>query len=124
MNDRRSFYSNLGPPDPIDYLRSVQHEDSETDWRRYDSDDEGLGGGGGMLDDDHSHQPLVDAIMAVSDTASDAVIDDEDYVSHPNDSHVAQEPPARERPSGDMWPFRETLSFTRSLIIYGAGSIT
>lgn len=36
-----------------------------------------------------------------------------------------QEPPARERPSeGQPWPYRDTLSFTRSLIFYGAGSIT
>jgi AMP deaminase len=35
------------------------------------------------------------------------------------------EPPARERPSeGETWPHRETLSFTRSLVFYGAGSIT
>lgn len=36
-----------------------------------------------------------------------------------------QEPPARERPTGGQaWPYRETLSFTRSLIFYGTGSIT
>jgi AMP deaminase len=36
-----------------------------------------------------------------------------------------QEPPARERPvDGAAWPYRETLSFTRSLVFYGAGSIT
>lgn len=40
-------------------------------------------------------------------------------------SKVPQDPPARERPSdGRPWPYRETLSFTRSLIFYGAGSIT
>ena len=36
----------------------------------------------------------------------------------------SEDPPARERPDGDVWPFRETLSFTRSLVFYGAGSIT
>jgi len=36
-----------------------------------------------------------------------------------------QEPPARERPAaGQPWPNRDTLSFTRSLIFYGAGAIT
>jgi len=36
-----------------------------------------------------------------------------------------EDPPARERPSdGSAWPYRETLSFTRSLVFYGAGSIT
>ena len=36
-----------------------------------------------------------------------------------------QDPQARERPSeGQPWPYRDTLSFTRSLIFYGAGSIT
>ena len=34
-------------------------------------------------------------------------------------------PPARARPDPtEAWPYRETLSFTRSLVFYGAGSIT
>lgn len=38
---------------------------------------------------------------------------------------TVQDPPARERPQeGSAWPYRETLSFTRSLVFYGAGSIT
>jgi AMP deaminase len=33
-------------------------------------------------------------------------------------------PPARERPDlGSAWPYRESLSFTRSLVFYGNGSI-
>ena len=32
--------------------------------------------------------------------------------------------PARERPADGNWPTRESLSFTRSLIFYGAGAIT
>ena len=33
-----------------------------------------------------------------------------------------QDPPARERPSnGAPWPYRDNLSFTRSLIFYGEG---
>jgi hypothetical protein len=36
-----------------------------------------------------------------------------------------QEPPARERPTeGQPWPYRDSLSFTRSLIFYGTGSVT
>lgn len=36
-----------------------------------------------------------------------------------------QDPPARERPSnGEPWPYRDNLSFTRSLIFYGEGSVT
>jgi len=39
--------------------------------------------------------------------------------------HKTQDPPARERPAeGSAWPYRETLSFTRSLVFYGSGSIT
>uniref|UniRef100_A0A6U3UET0 Uncharacterized protein n=2 Tax=Ditylum brightwellii TaxID=49249 RepID=A0A6U3UET0_9STRA len=36
-----------------------------------------------------------------------------------------QDSPARERPSeGEAWPARDALSFTRSLVFYGQGSIT
>jgi len=35
-----------------------------------------------------------------------------------------QDPPARERPKDDIWPERDALSFTRSLVFYGTGSIT
>eukprot|EP00985_Skeletonema_marinoi_P011357 scaffold5397_cov126-Skeletonema_marinoi.AAC.4 len=35
-----------------------------------------------------------------------------------------EDPPARERPSDGNWPQRESLSFTRSLVFYGNGSIT
>ncbi|KAL7441718.1 hypothetical protein ACHAXH_004756 [Discostella pseudostelligera] len=34
------------------------------------------------------------------------------------------DPPARERPADDNWPHRQSLSFTRSLIFYGCGSVT
>ena len=34
------------------------------------------------------------------------------------------DPPARERPADNVWPERDCLSFTRSLVFYGAGSIT
>jgi hypothetical protein len=35
-----------------------------------------------------------------------------------------KEPPARERPPDGTWPEREALSFTRSLVFYGTGTIT
>jgi len=40
------------------------------------------------------------------------------------DDDAKVDPPARERPADDNWPHRESLSFTRSLIFYGSGSIT
>ena len=35
-----------------------------------------------------------------------------------------EEPPARERPPNGTWPEREALSFTRSLVFYGTGTVT
>jgi len=35
-----------------------------------------------------------------------------------------QDPPARERPPDDIWPERDALSFTRSLVFYGTGAVT
>lgn len=35
-----------------------------------------------------------------------------------------KDPPARERPKDDIWPERDELSFTRSLVFYGTGAIT
>ncbi|KAL7445514.1 hypothetical protein ACHAXM_011799 [Skeletonema potamos] len=35
-----------------------------------------------------------------------------------------EDPPARERPADGNWPQRESLSFTRSLVFYGNGSVT
>ncbi len=34
------------------------------------------------------------------------------------------DPPARERPVNDVWPQRDALSFTRSLVFYGTGTAT
>lgn len=40
-------------------------------------------------------------------------------------SRRKQDPPARERPSdGQPWPYRDNLSFTRSLIFYGEGAVS
>lgn len=107
MDDRSSFYKALGPPDPIDYLRavSVNQNSSLTDIRRFDSDDEGLSALARHEDSDEEGDAIKKKKKAVR--------------------IAKQEPPARERPSdGAAWPFRETLSFTRSLVFYGAGSIT
>jgi len=104
MSDHRRHYNDTGPPDPIDYLRAVPlrgdgRRPSTTDMRRLDSDDEGL----------HRQEDS----------------EDEDERSDKVSALPRQDPPARERPSqGEAWPFRETLSFTRSLVFYGAGSIT
>lgn len=35
-----------------------------------------------------------------------------------------KDPPARERPSDNIWPERDALSFTRSLVFYGSGAVT
>ncbi|GAX13190.1 AMP deaminase [Fistulifera solaris] len=51
------------------------------------------------------------------------VVTDEDHSKRKR--ALEEDPPARERPTdGAAWPYRETLSFTRSLVFYGAGSIT
>lgn len=34
------------------------------------------------------------------------------------------DPPARERPVNNVWPERDALSFTRSLVFYGTGAVT
>lgn len=96
MDDRKYNFATLGPPNPIDYLRSIN--DSSVDLKRYDaydSDEEGI----------ESAAPRKQQQDAVA-------------------AEKPQDPPARERPDGDVWPYRETLSFTRTLVFYGAGSIT
>jgi AMP deaminase len=56
-----------------------------------------------------------------SDSADDSSIGEEPS----NHLRKKQDPPARERPAaGQPWPHRDALSFTRSLIFYGAGAIT
>ena len=79
---------NAGPPDPINFLRTVSGQEirdiSGTKRRRDENDDE-----------------------------------------PPATPSRRQEAPARERPPpGEAWPYRENLSFTRSLIFYGAGAVT
>jgi hypothetical protein len=99
---RSSSFYEMGPPDPIDYLRGnllPVREDSDVGLSLRQSDDEG-------------QSPLVHH-------------EGSDNEEGGAPSRPAQEPPARERPSeGAAWPYRENLSFTRSLVFYGSGSIT
>eukprot|EP00531_Pseudo-nitzschia_arenysensis_P009536 CAMPEP_0116144240 /NCGR_PEP_ID=MMETSP0329-20121206/15900_1 /TAXON_ID=697910 /ORGANISM="Pseudo-nitzschia arenysensis, Strain B593" /LENGTH=716 /DNA_ID=CAMNT_0003639657 /DNA_START=105 /DNA_END=2255 /DNA_ORIENTATION=+ len=82
---RNSF--NAGPPDPIDFLRTVSDCDVHA-----------------MTGDAHRGQNATNPPLSPS---------------------RRQEAPARERPApGVAWPYRENLSFTRSLIFYGAGAVT
>jgi len=98
-------YRYLGPPDPIDYLRATAEATTADDLRRYDSDDEGIS-------------------TVPGDRAETTIGEDGGGPGKFRHRHP-QDPPARERPStGEAWPYRETLSFTRSLVFYGAGSIT
>jgi len=89
-----SSHFNAGPPDPINFLRTVSEHDV-----RYTSDNE--------ADSNQSNgHGRANGAPPLSPTRN-------------------QEAPARERPPpGQAWPYRENLSFTRSLIFYGAGAVT
>jgi len=81
---------NAGPPDPINFLRTVSEHDVTT----YEGSPKSSKGG-------------IDSNVP------------------PLSPSRNQEAPARERPPpGQAWPYRENLSFTRSLIFYGAGAVT
>lgn len=134
MSDRRPSFYEMGPPDPINYLRGslaalsvddIYEQGSsnrgDSDYRRLDSDDEGYNvresgdedGGGGEGEGGLANSKVKKRTDSRAETKAR-------HHHHPH-----QDPPARERPSdGAAWPYRETLSFTRSLVFYGAGSIT
>ena len=120
MSDHRNLYADLGPPDPINYLRPVTLS-SESDLQRLDSEDEGI-----PLEQIHpEHQPDDDEEpphgLLPHASGRRPHPQRQRYTSEPQH----QDPPARERPTdGQAWPYRETLSFTRSLVFYGAGFIT
>jgi AMP deaminase len=144
------LYSALGPPDPIDYLRrrpSTASTSATTTRRggggggsssaagadalgRYDSDDDEDYGDYCGNDDDVLQDLLKDAGIGEGGGGGGGEAHDAEGTSadaHRGDEEgtVRQDPPARERPTtGSAWPYRETLSFTRGLIFYGAGSIT
>eukprot|EP00934_Nitzschia_sp_Nitz4_P007966 Nitzschia sp. Nitz4//scaffold46_size129759//23431//25833//NITZ4_003486-RA/size129759-snap-gene-0.4-mRNA-1//1//CDS//3329552550//7956//frame0 len=95
-----TLFTEGGPPDPINFLRSFRgsfRKDKEG-LRRSDS-----------ADDVSIISDRKESIGELSDVSSMRV----------------QEPPARQRPDeGTPWPYRDHLSFTRTLIFYGAGSIS
>jgi hypothetical protein len=133
--------------DPIDYLRryssvprmSEAHDDGADDdddddepqehrrptaaaahdncLRRHDSDDDGV-----------AYIPTMPRAHRLSyrpQSIPKAKKDNNDNDNDENNAAAEEEPPARARPeTGNPWPYRETLSFTRNLIFYGAGSIT
>lgn len=89
-----SGHFNAGPPDPINFLRVVSEQDVQ-----YTSDNE------------------VDSDQVNSHDRANG--------EPPMPLSRNQDAPARERPPpGQAWPYRENLSFTRSLIFYGAGAVT
>ncbi len=120
-----AFYAGggLGPPDPISYLRNISREKSidgtNLDYnvlRKLDSEDH-------HRDDGLRHQGEDADPMGDDSVRSrvEGVIDSADAALRRN----SEDPPARERPrDGEPWPARENLSFTRSLIFYGAGAVT
>lgn len=88
-----------GPPDPIAFLRRMASDSNKEDLLRSDSGDDVFE----ELANGKSGEPS----------------------SPKRKRHKKQDPPARERPlPGQPWPQRDTLSFTRTLIFYGAGSVT
>jgi hypothetical protein len=106
-SQRSNLYPAGGPPDPIDFLRSatvpLRAAQPAADLRRLDSEDE-------------------DLVTAAKTSEQDS---DNEKKKAASKSVVQEDPPARERPSdGADWPYRENLSFTRSLVFYGNGSIT
>lgn len=120
---RNAMYPEGGPPDPILYLRDATVQ-SAADLRRLDSDDEEIltppaaVNGTTAAGDDNANGDQKP--RSVDDTTNDGT-------PHLKKRRIVQheDPPARERPAaGDAWPYRENLSFTRSLVFYGNGSIT
>lgn len=133
-NDHHPLSSSLasflggGPPDPISYLRRTQS--SVDSVRRTDSADDP----DDYIEDDTIDRKDDDGTVAVMD----GDVDDKEVEktgikrrrmssksSKKQTHHDHQDEPARERPpAGVAWPKRDALSFTRSLIFYGAGAVT
>lgn len=104
-----------GPPAPI----SLLHRGVSTNTLEVDTNDPTQGGTDG---DSNRH-----AVFASSGDSKEAAVSAAlpQGRGEPATKKRKQESPARERPSeGQPWPYRDTLSFTRSLIFYGSGSIT
>ena len=128
--------------DPIHYLRAVRQDDGGTadELRRLDSDDDvgppieqirrGVDHGISAEDDaaskDQGEEFRQTAARVPPPAAAPPIPPTPERMAYRSQSTSAKpEPPARERPDvGSQWPYRETLSFTRNLVFYGAGSIT
>jgi hypothetical protein len=108
---RRTFsFDGGGPPDPIEYLRRI----SRLTVDETDSDS--------MSRVDSTDDVVIDAIDEGGEKVT--VFEEPPKKAH-HEHKKKQDPPARERPpEGQDWPYRDTLSFTRSLIFYGAGAVT
>jgi AMP deaminase len=106
----RAFYSGGGPPDPIQYLRRMSSnidEEADNNKRRSDSADD------------------INGLPARLEEAEKQLKGPQPSMTRRGQRPRQQDPPARERPAeGQPWPYRDTLSFTRSLTFYGAGAVT
>ena len=117
MTSRTSstLFQEGGPPDPINFLRRVSGDEGVEDMRRSDSADDFL-----ELASDGDEEEEEERVAT-----ADAPPSPRRHGRGTSRGRRKQDPPARERPlPGQPWPYRDTLSFTRTLIFYGAGSIT
>jgi AMP deaminase len=135
--------------DPIHYLRAVRGDEvqSSDDLRRLDSDDEGnsdphpafasgidIGLAATTLNEISNDKTLEEPPTSATTTTVPQPHPPASFPPKPEPRKAYRpqsigvttpQPPARARPDADeFWPYRETLSFTRSLVFYGAGSIT
>jgi len=144
MSDMSGSDSWGGPPEPIRLLRDQSrgwggdgHVDDHVDGA-------GSGQGGGTLivsettecsrADPPVHSPAISkhaARITAREEVGDGHSQQRQSVGASSHEHPAtpirsvQDPPCRERPSdGAAWPRRDALSFTRSLVFYGAGAVT
>lgn len=120
-----TLFTEGGPPDPISYLRRISGSDidaNKNDFRRSDSADDVMSIVSEPNKEDHG-------VAATGVDNGDGDGDDDDDGGRggkrKKQKQKRQDPPARERPAeGQPWPHRDHLSFTRSLIFYGAGAVT
>ena len=117
-NSRGStLFSEGGPPDPISYLRRISESE-------IGADDEGNSDRRDELRRSDSADDAVFEQWAEKDKDEAKKMKEEERKQHTKmratrkQRHHLQEAPARERPSsGETWPYRETLSFTRKFNI-------
>lgn len=133
MNNFSSSLDEGGPPDPIFNMRlssisSFATAEDEPDLHDGDHDE---GDGILIVDADPTSQlpssPKLDpnAMSPIKsrmnrNQSSGSVIS----MKSQSSAKKVKDPPARERPPNDIWPERDALSFTRSLVFYGTGTIT